>query len=496
MPGTGSGRGSARHAITDLYDEERHTFLVHYPVLLIVALGLLGVGAFALTGLLGYSGGVRPVGADRAFAQPWPLYLWFAALLLTLLASIFRDESLRGRLILMLVTASIALLVVGVIRFQGVLPEVLQELLHQHRILTFLRTHALTYSLINFLLIAIFWADTVRRWIRRARGLPPYPRVTIGIESDADEEDMPSLQELISGDLIAGAVLVLMLSFFFSMPLVAQFSQIDPQLTTCTVSFCAGTPHDPPTLAFVDLIQALIYLPLGLIILAFSATVSGLGAVGGVGRPDLSAILPKPRLDTRTGAVPIAEDVATTVLDTLRAALDRRLRLLANNLALSLRMIGWPSLLLLASYGLTDLAVQIQGYLHSGKHLTDIAVYILPAAIWGMVAMLTVVGSAALMLFKWRVAENTLRFLGLVGFVVLLTFWIFSLALSGFNQLLVSTGAFADRQPFIPPSVPTYLSLAALLAFGAYFGMRGSRRRAKAEAAAVVGGDSTPQGQA
>ena len=46
-------RKQVRHAITDLYDEERRTFLIQYPVWLIVALGLTGVIAFAVTGFWG-----------------------------------------------------------------------------------------------------------------------------------------------------------------------------------------------------------------------------------------------------------------------------------------------------------------------------------------------------------------------------------------------------------------------------------------------------------
>ena len=67
-----------------------------------------------------------------------------------------------------------------------------------------------------------------------------------------------------------------------------------------------------------------------------------------------------------------------------------------------------------------------------------------------------------------------MRFLGLVGFIVLLTFWIFSLALFGFNKLLLLTNA-SDRHPFDPPSAPTYLSLAALLIFGALLVIRRAR---------------------
>src|SRR5579859_6226633 len=92
------GPSGPRRAITDLYDEERRTFLVQYPVLLVIALGLTGVAAFAITGFLGRDGWARaitPTALDDTFRQPWVLYLWFCALMLTLLASIFRDKSLR-----------------------------------------------------------------------------------------------------------------------------------------------------------------------------------------------------------------------------------------------------------------------------------------------------------------------------------------------------------------------------------------------------------------
>src|SRR5262249_22599378 len=155
----------------------------------------------------------------------------------------------------------------------------------------FLAQQSATYTLLNFGLIAIFWADTVRRWIRRSQGLPPNPRVRLGIEQAAAPEDLPTMSELISGDLIAGAVLTLLLAVTFRADVLGSIihRQGIAPLTTCTFSWPLGDCHgygggmsDPPTLFFMDLIQSLLYLPLGLITLALSATVSGLGAVGGV----------------------------------------------------------------------------------------------------------------------------------------------------------------------------------------------------------------------
>ncbi len=508
MPRRERAGRETRHAITDLYDVQRGTFLIHYPVVLIVLLCLFGVVAFSLSGFFGTTGWpnpVTPVALDPAFAQPWPLYLWFCALMITLLASILRDSALRRRLIVMLVVAALAIVIVGAIRFSQSLPQWLRDLITQHRLLVYLSTHPITYLVINFGLIALFWLDTFRRWWRRARGLPPNPRVTIGIESEHEKHDLPEMQELVSGDLIAGAVLALLLSLLFKTEVIAGIVRITPPVNTCLVSLTLSCPiapgaHVPQTITFVDLIQALVYLPLGLIVLALSATLSGLGAIGGVNEHD--AELPAARLAAQgviptSGTQPIAEDVAATIVDTLRAALDRRIRSLGRSLALSLRLVGWPSLLFLAAYGLTDLAMAIQSYLHSGKHLDDVLAYVLPAAIWGLVALLTMVFSAALMLFKWRVVDNTLRFLTLIGFIVLITFWIFSLALWGFNKLIAATAPAFQRRPFDPPSFSTAHSFAALVAAAAYFAVRGRRGRAvaKASAAAPVAAEPTPPRQ-
>src|SRR5262249_19175042 len=150
--------------------------------------------------------------------------------------------------------------------------------------------------------------------------------------------DLPSLQELISGDLMAGAVLTLLLSFLFRADLLNFL--IHPNgfaITGCTVSWPIGTCvgsgggiASPPRLTFIDVMQTLIYLPLGLLVLALSATLSGLGAVSGVNPQRLDdsnlVVASKQSNTAATGAV--AADVTETVIDTLRSALDRRLRLL------------------------------------------------------------------------------------------------------------------------------------------------------------------------
>jgi hypothetical protein len=484
------GQPAKLQAITDLYDEQRGTFLVQYPVLLVLGLALTGVAAFAVTGFLGYP---QDTGFSSVFHQAWVLFLWLCALLITLQASIFRDKSLRSRLIASLVISALAIILVGITYFSQSLPDIIRQLLSQHKLLVTLAKSNYTYSVINFGLLAIFWADSISRWMHRARGEMPSPQINIGIESGTakSRSDIPSLTELISGDLIAGAVLALLLAGLFWAQFLPNFvhpvdaAGVRVSINECTLSWpfgaCApalgAVALNPPTLTFIDIFQALIYLPLGLLILALSATLSGFGAVGGVDEAYLQdAHLVVPSLTERAGAAPIAEDVAITVVDTLRAALNRRARMLGSNVALSLRTVVWPCLIVVAVYSIASLSSDVESYLHSARDVQAFASWVLPAAAFGLAAVLAAVFSPALMLFRWRVAENTLRFLRLIGFIVLLTFWLFSLALMVIDRLLRFTGATEpDRHPFYPPSFATYISLGALVLFGLFFLVRRNR---------------------
>src|SRR5215472_8260876 len=113
-----SRRGqSQQKAITDVYDEENHTFLVRYPVWLVVALGLSGVLVFMLTGFLGFRDHVEPVLTGRIFREPWALYLWFSGLILVLQISILRHISLRRELVATLTVTIVSVIFLGVLYF-------------------------------------------------------------------------------------------------------------------------------------------------------------------------------------------------------------------------------------------------------------------------------------------------------------------------------------------------------------------------------------------
>jgi hypothetical protein len=493
--------GAWQPAITDVYDERRGAFLVQYPAWLILGLGLAGVVAFAITGFAG---------------QPLVMYLWLCALVIALQASIFRHASMRVRLIATLVVTIVSMVAVAFVTFGKFLPDVVTHptgtggsqpggpSLGQR-----LENSVWTYTAINFGLLAIFWIDTIRRWVRRAMGYAPTSQVALTPDEERQgaaraAQEMPSLEELISGDLIAGAVLTLALSFILSPELLGNFVK-GVHENSCLVALPDVVAHCTPgpgtvtsltttSLTFIDRIQALIYFPLGLIILALTAVLSGLGAAGAVNATSAHPAVQRASATGKPGgksSQAIAEDVTTTVLKTLRSAVDRRIRHLARNLALSLRTVAWPALIVVAIFGLSEVSVDLQRYLASKKSPLDALMIMGPGLAWGVGAAFALAFSAALFVFRWRVADNTLRFLGLIGFVLLLTFWMFSLALAGFNLLLQQVGVVSSDpkhiQPFLPLGLTTYGSLAALIIWGAIALLRRSRR--SAADAGADGGD-------
>jgi hypothetical protein len=503
-----SGAPRTRYAITDVYDERRRTFLVQYPIWVVVLLGLAGVLAFALVGFLGYQDGFKndPPAVFEVFKQGWPLFLWFCALIMALEISILRNPKLRGQLVATLIVTLISMVIVGIIYFYRVnFLQLLQDILQSINIRVLLeniRGGKFLYAFINFAMIIVFWADTIRRWIRSGQGKPVNSRVDIGLggtKTSAGPADNPTLQELISGDLIAGAALVALLALVFRSDVLTAFSNvlsINVPVDNCATiwPFGACTPPggglaNPPTLTFIDTIQALIYLPLGLLILALSAMLSGFGAVGGVNEQTIGQTDIKPVTD-ESSTESVSEQVSLTVINTLRSALNRRLRIALDNMLYSLRNAVWPILILIGVIAVASSAKFTRLYLHlqSDANTCPTACkatldsfgwpyqYVIYAGLFGILAVVAIVLAVTILVFRIRVATNTFRFLGLIGFILLLTFWIFSLALSGFNGLLTLTGA-TQREPFPPFGVATVISLAALIIWGAIALIRRMRAR-------------------
>ncbi|MBA3826457.1 MAG: hypothetical protein H0X24_21465, partial [Ktedonobacterales bacterium] len=116
-----SAAATPQAAYTDLYDEERSRFLVQYPPLLIILLGLGGVLAILITGFQGYNvpvSGSNPVTytypnfAEELFHEPWLLFFWFCALMVTIQWSIFRHPLLTRQRVQTLIATGISIVLV------------------------------------------------------------------------------------------------------------------------------------------------------------------------------------------------------------------------------------------------------------------------------------------------------------------------------------------------------------------------------------------------
>ncbi len=496
MEGKSDKAGSARHAITDVYDEERRTFLVHFPLWYIIALGLSGVIVLGLTGFLGQPQSNNPY--DVIFRQPWVLYLWLCLLVLTLEAEVLRDASVRFYRLAVVATTLIAMIIVLITFFYGIpfgelLNSLLEQLFHLRVAVEQLISSPWFYAVLNFGVLSVYALDSGRRWLRRARGLSPNRRVDIGLGVATQIQRLPGMQQLVAGDLLAGALLCAALAIIFRPDIVATFWHLANSTVAtngCTVSWPLGhcmppglTITDPPTLTFIDTIFALIALPTGLLVLALAGAISGLGALGGVARePSESGPLPI-SIQQQSSTQAISEHVSRTLLDTLLAALNRgggrgqatAAEVASESLLLPLRNVLWPPLIFLGVAAVAQAAAHIQLYFHGVKSLADEAVLLVTAAPWVVVSTVSIVIALALVVFHGRIAENTFRFLGLVAFIALLTAWIYSLALWSFNQLLLLLGA-STRHPFDPPAWNTVLSLGALLIFGTLYFARRLRR--------------------
>jgi hypothetical protein len=463
-------------ALTDIFDDNRGVLLVRYPASLIVGLGVAGIIAFAITGFLGYPlAKGAPITLEwRLFHQPWALFLWFCALLLTFQATVFRNPALRRRLVVVLTTTLISIAVVAILYFErDRVAQLLQDLVKWINLdfLTRSLSEAWTYTFFNVLILGVFWVDTLRRWGRRAAGQRPNPR----------SNEMPSLEDLISGDLIAGAVLAIALAIIFSQPVayvLAGLAQSQVVVTACTVSLpgACPTPTSVPdtkaTLTFIDTLISLVVLVFGLIILALSAVLSGLAARGAVDETVLETAPGRPAPARPTDSV--GEQVSLTIINTLRAALSRSFRL--TGIFLSLRNVVWPGLVFLSAASLAFAARFVMSYLHNDKTLDITLNYLFPAAGWLIVAVGAAVIALGIYEVSFEVMWNALRFLSIVGFVILLTFWLFSLAMWSINEFLLQTFV-TNRDPFAQLGVSTFLSALILILYAVLALVPGWRTR-------------------
>lgn len=485
-----------RHASTDVYCAELRRSRVRYPLLLIGVIIATGVLAFALAGFVGYFNCTLPytvngqpvmVGGKLQcwhdpwypvlyLKEPWPLYLWFSALMILIQVSILRHH-LR-RLIMTLVITIASILIVAVVYLLGV-DAVVRYLLKPPDGLLY---QPLTYTVLNFGIILAFIIDSGRRWIgyRKTELSPASMQELMSVDPNRSVAlKRAKMGELISGDLIAGMILCGVLSIVFTEPFIRGFLSLAasnvfacgvataPNLYPCPVP----GPHNVlfiqgaiPVLsghyiAVVDsFLAGLCFVP-GVAVLANTAFIRGLNPLAGTTGHTAHHTM---RADGDAGDV--TAEVGMAVLNALREALERYILPYARRAVLSLRNILWPLLILIGSFSFALGGRFIQYYLHhfdpayitagtcsptvalKSCHPTDPHSYLELALIFTVIGFLSPVFSAALLMMSSRIVSNNLRLMARIGFVVLLTFWMFSFALFGFNWFLIDTG-------IVPPSL-------------------------------------------
>ncbi|HEY7834670.1 MAG TPA: hypothetical protein VIG30_13930 [Ktedonobacterales bacterium] len=445
-------RCGEQHAITDIYCAKRQRSLVVFPGALIGLLVVGGVAAFLLTGFVGYANCVYAIAPGSSVCwhdawsdflylkEPWPIYLWASAVMLTVQVAILRDPSLRRRLVLALVATLLSIAIVGIVYLFG--SELLDWLKQNYRqTLTEVVTSPTTYAIINFGIIALYALGSAFRWIRHPRGL-----TVVGARAIPRRETGPdeaTLEELISGDLITGVVLFFVMSLIFTDSVIGGFvkyvlDQAGP----------ANVADVPVSLSTADVFLALLCLFMGFMALALTGLLAGLRVLQDQANPAASK-----------AAGRVSSEVVLVILNALRAAFTRQLRNIARRVGYTSRRALWPLLLLSGSFCLALFGRYVLYYLHdTGSRNIPVSqtsqlLNLLFALGLGVAGVLATILSTALQLRSWRVAANAFGFLRWVGVVALITFWIFAVSLFAFDVLLVRLGVVPGNLT-VPPGVP------------------------------------------
>lgn len=500
---TGPDRCGEQHADTDVYCAEQHTARISFSLPLVATVVGTGVVAVLLAGFLGYFSclpvylNLLPLhpGAQRCpgdfwsnthflyLNEPWPLFLWFSGLMLLLQVAILRHH--LKSLIAMLIITVISIVIVAVVYVLGV--DALRKYLVDPP--NGLIYQPWAYALLNFGIIAAFLVDSIRRWIGYRNNELSSASMEALMRADPNRSihlRRAKMGELISGDLIAGMILCGVLSIVFSpwfmrgvLGLAGSTEFNCGGVTTVTTPCPVPGPHNSlfvqgaiPLLsghyifAIDSFLAGLCFVP-GVAVLANTAFLRGLTPLGASG----SSAAGRTALAGNGSTGDVTAQVGMAVLDALREAIQRYILPYARRAMLSLRNIVWPLLVLVASFSLALCARYIQYYLHhfdptygcdphyvlyverlnkqpfACTPVTDVS-HLELAVGFAVAGLICAVVACALLLMSMRVITNSFRLLRRLGTIGLLTFWMFALALFGFNWLLLDLGV-----------VPTSLSL-------------------------------------
>jgi hypothetical protein len=470
--------------------------LVQKNTWLVAVLCLTGMLTYGVTAYVGYPSDAPWV--VTIFRPPWLFFGWFFVLLIVLEFAVLRDPPRRkylARALTVTVISAIlvALIYIGATDFLSEIRAALDNLLGQAR------GTALTYTVANFLPIAVFLALTLIRLFRRLRGQPPNPN---------NPQDVPSIPALLSGDLIAGGVIIAILMLIFRADTINSAIDLIKQLpahpnwdhqTICTVSWpvvpsdypkCelvhggGGGLNDPPTLTFIDSVLMQISFAAGAGILAVSATIAAIGSL------------------LHPGA-----QVIEVLVRALRTGLYRRYRVVIDLLWLVSRSILWIGFIFLGVAGIGFAARFNRLYLHFVSYqgecgqaipavtqacqndLADFTcdgrwsqlglcvpqnatqvpaspldnLFLITTLGAGVIAVLAIVAAFGLLLSYEPVAGLVMLFVGRLAYAMLLVLWLYSIFFILLDRLLLLLPG-VHRSPFPGPGPATLGSGIALLA--------------------------------
>jgi hypothetical protein len=338
-----------------------------YQVKLVLALSSAGLLAFVLAGLFGYSndppllwsGPLAPT-IHKALAAGGPLFLWFCALILTFIARhpALRERALIRPLVVTLIWISLVSLVY--LDYDGVKQVIKQITQLIDQIFPNLNATQLVLLVLNFVPLTLALVNSLWTWANPERALvAPGARAELTTGGAPVDHDETRYLELVSGDLVANALLALLWSFLF---IPAFLDAIVRGVTGFSVSACDaslpvrfpvaalqnGCPNFPG-LSAIDRYLAVFYAVAGFAILiapGFVRGVRGGSAAEEAASPATGAAAKGAEESFLAGVIATADRTVGAIVQTLRDAFARQLSIV--NLTESLRIVLWPGLLLTA----------------------------------------------------------------------------------------------------------------------------------------------------
>jgi hypothetical protein len=493
---------------TDVIDLQTHRILVDYPWWVLGGLLLGGAIAVFITGLLGYSPKGCPAGVDKVrfclgydpthpdqfawlnmldqwFFRPWPMFLYICVLIAAIYWSVLRHKSLTRERNGALIVTAFSMAVAAAIYLRTPHPSPGSIPIPD---LSWLIEDERSYVIINWMLVLALLGEALLRWFFIVRGWSPSPHITqdMGQSQTSPQKQAPRILETISGDTIRRGGVILAIAIFFRLNLQHAIWPIAP----------ADLNH--LNLFLGDLILGLLLLLIGGSLLYYLVFRAGMGAR-----------LREDSLSTNASQGQVVWSVFVTLLVVLfglgwlipldRLGLSGVSRRIIQSVRGSLFLLGAILLNFFAVLAAGALAIAVQASLHDSNRLTwslpglgalfdtlpSHLIYLFIIAAMGFVAAFCAALSLGALFADRRVAVNTLRFLGRLGNLTIVTFWIPALLLLGANQLILALIGYDDPSyhdgtparllPFtLGPA--TAISFVWLLVAGATYPLRHPRK--------------------